>query len=312
LPIDFKPFCEVALLLYDGPWLAERYVSIEGFLKEHANEVHPITRAVIEGGTRYSAAELFKAQHRLRTLRELCMKVFEQAEVLVVPTVPTIPTLADVKADSITWSRRLGYYTNFANLLQLAALAVPSGFTPTGLPGGITLLAPAGSERRLCELGVAWQRRCKLPTGVAGQGFVAQDRDTKRSVRVAVAGAHLRGQPLHDQLLRTGAKFVKACHTASRYRFLALMHLDPPRPGLLRDDKRAGAVDVEIYELSMEGFGQLVASVAPPLAIGTIELADGEAVKGFLCESFAAVRARDITEFGGWKAFRDHLAQGKA
>jgi allophanate hydrolase len=120
----------------------------------------------------------------------------------------------------------------------------------------------------------------------------------------------LQGQPLHQDLRRTGAKFVRACRTANHYRFLALMHLSPPRPGLLRDEKRAGAVDVEIYDLPVEGFGQLVASVAPPLAIGTIELADGEAVKGFLCESFAAARAQDITEFGGWKSFRDHLAKG--
>jgi len=339
LTVDYRPFREVASLLYEGPWVAERLAGIEEFLKEHADEVHPVTRTIIESGGRYSGVDVFKAQHKLRTLRGVCLEVFDRAEVLVVPTMPTIPTLAEVKGDSLGWSRRLGYYTNFANLLQLAALAVPSGFTPRGLPAGITLLGPGGSERRLCELGRAWQRNLDLPLGATGKhlswaglpsptslpesGWETNPTPEQAAdgpplpaprgfVRVAVAGAHLQGQALHQDLRRTGARLVRACRTASRYRFLALMHLNPPRPGLLRDDQRAGAVEVEIYDLPLEGFGTLVASVAPPLAIGTIELADGEAVKGFLCESWAAARARDITEFGGWCAFRNHNGQGNA
>jgi allophanate hydrolase len=127
---------------------------------------------------------------------------------------------------------------------------------------------------------------------------------------VAVAGAHRRGQPLHPDLLQTGARFIRGCRTAPHYRFVALLDLDPPRPGLLRDDERAGSAYVEIYDLPVAGFGALVASVAPPLAIGTIELADGEKVKGFLCESWAAARAQDITDVGDWVAFRERLSQG--
>ncbi len=314
LRIGLKPYLEVSDLLYEGPWVAERLASLDDFLRDHSADVHPVTRAVLARGADYSAVDAFKAMHRLEELRPRCLEIFERAEVLVVPTLPALPRLADVEADSLGWSRRLGKYTNFVNLLGLAALAVPAGFGPKGLPGGITLIGPAGSERRLCEIGMAWQRRAGLPLG-ASKTVLSADEELPRmeptrtaekgTARVAVAGAHLRGQPLHEELLRTGARFVRTCRTAPLYRFVALMDLKPPRPGLLRDESRAGAVTVEIYDLPLAGFGELVLSVAPPLAIGTVKLEDGEAVKGFLCESFAAARGRDITDFGGWIAFRE-------
>jgi allophanate hydrolase len=228
---------------------------------------------------------------------------------------PTLPTLSEVQADSLGWSRRLGTYTNFANLLGLCALAVPAALTKRGLAVGITLLGRAGSEQRLCEIGMAWQRQSGLQLGATGIKLPADGPPhpnlwaarAEGHVRLAVAGAHLRGQPLHAALCRFGARFVSACRTAPKYRFFAFMDLDPPRPGLLRADDGAGRVAVEIYDLPMEGFGRLVASVAPPLAIGTVELEDGATVKGFLCESWAARGARDITDFGGWVAFRDHV-----
>ena len=317
IEVDFAPFREVALMLYEGPWLAERLAAIKSFLDKNTPDVHPVTRTILEGGARFTAVDYFQAHERLKTLQQKCLAVFGQAELFVVPTMPTIPTADAVRADSMGWSRRLGYYTNFANFLQLAALAVPTGFTADGLPAGMTLLGPAGSEERLGELGMEWQYRVNLPLGATGlplpasrmpapsnRGKAGQaSRVPEGHVRVAVAGAHLRGQPLHGALQKTGARFVRAVLTAPRYRFMAFMDLAPPRPGLLRDEDRAGSVHVEIYDLPMEGFGRLVASVGPPLAIGTIELADGECVKGFLCESQAAENAEDITDFGGWIAF---------
>ncbi|OAI42291.1 hypothetical protein AYO40_00165 [Planctomycetaceae bacterium SCGC AG-212-D15] len=313
LAVDFRPFRKVAALLYEGPWLAERWADIGDFIDKHPDGVHPATRAVLREGLKYTAVELFRAQHELQRLRATCLSIFDRAQVLVVPTLPCLPTVAEAESDSRLWSRRLGHYTNFVNLLGLAAVAVPAGFTPGGLPGGITLIGPGGSDRMLCSLAKAWQARTNLPLGATGQrqppavsSAPAGRRAEEKLVRVAVAGAHLRGQPLHTDLLKTGARFVRACKTAPRYRFLAFMNLKPPRPGLLRDDDRAGAAEVEVYELPLAGFGALVASVAPPLAIGTIELEDGEAVKGFLCESWHAKQARDITDFGGWVAFREH------
>ena len=309
--VDFGPLEEVAVLLYEGPWLAERLAGLEPFFKTHEADIHPVTRAIIAGGARFSAVDAFKAMGRLRELRPTCQRVFAEADVFVVPTMPTIPTLSEVAADSREWSRRLGYYTNFVNLLGWAALAVPAGFTPEKLPGGITLIGPGGSEAWLCRLGKAWQEQMALPLGATGYSLPTTRPEAPGKtapegwVRVAVAGAHLRGQPLHSDLLRMGARFVRSCKTASQYRFVALMHLKPPRPGLIRDETRAGSTAVEIYELPFEGFGKLVASVAPPLAIGTVELEDGERIKGFLCESWAAATARDITEFGSWLAFLD-------
>jgi allophanate hydrolase len=296
-------------LLYEGPFLAERLAGLEPFFSAHRDAIHPVTRAIIEGGARYTAVDVFQAMTSLRRLRCDCERYFASADVLVVPTMPTIPLVSEVQANSAEWSRRLGYYTNFVNLLGWAALALPSGFTPSKLPGGITLIGPANSENRLCRIGQEWQKHLALPLGATGHGFPKTGVRTRTMppssgwVRVAVAGAHLRGQPFHAGLIGMGARFVRACKTAACYRFVALMHLTPPRPGLVRDDSRAGSALVEVYELPYEGFGKLVASVAPPLAIGTVELEDGEKIKGFLCESWAATTARDITDFGGWIAF---------
>jgi allophanate hydrolase len=310
--VDFRPFRQVASLLYDGPWLSERYAGLEDFLKAHAADVYPVTRTILLRGSRYSAVDFFKAQAQLEKLRRQCAEVFIDAETLTVPTMPALPRLAEVQADSEGWSRRLGHYTNFVNLLGWAALAVPAGFTRRGLPGGLTLIGPAGSDRRLCTLGMAWQRLLRGPLGGTGHPLPAPRPGAPAGppaapptgwVRVAVAGAHLRGQPWNPTLMALGARFVRACRTAARYRFVGLLELSPPRPGLVRDDARAGSIAVEIYDLPYAGFGKLVASVASPLAIGTIELSDGERVKGFLCESWAAAQARDITEFGGWLAF---------
>ena len=318
--VDFGPFLEVGALLYEGPWLAERLAHLGPFLRQHAAEVLPVTRQVIEGGSRFSAVDYFRATERLDGLRAICSQAFRDADFLVVPTVPALPTSRSVIADSAAWSRRLGYYTNFVNLLRLPALALPAGFTASGLPGGITAIGRSGTERELCEFGVVWQRNlglnlgatswtlpAALPPALAAEPSPAQSPEG--FVRVAVAGAHLRGQPLHGDLQRWGAHFVRTCRTAPIYRFLGLLHLAPPRPGLLRDEARAGTVELEIYDMPWAGFGRLVASVAPPLAIGTVQLADGERVKGFLCESFAEPAALDITDFGGWRAYLQHVSK---
>jgi allophanate hydrolase len=309
--VDFRPLKRVASLLYEGPWLAERLAGLEGFLKVHGKEVYPITREILLRGERYRGVDVFQGQAELAELRGTCAQVFQDMDALVVPTMPALPTLDEVRADSLGWSRRLGYYTNFVNLLGWSAVAVPAGFTRRGLPGGVTFIGPGGSDRRLCSLGSAWQRLLNLPLGGTKHRLPASEPmpagppgpASSGWVRVAVAGAHLRGQPWHRSLRELGARFVRACRTAARYRFIGLLHLTPTRPGLIRDDARAGAVAVEVYDLPHAGFGKLVASVAPPLAIGTIELSDGERVKGFLCESWAAAQGHDITDFGGWLAF---------
>ena len=310
--IDFTPFRETAKLLYEGPWIAERLSSLESFLATNRDDFHPVTRTIIETGAKYRATDLFRGLAQLEGLRRQCKDAMKGAQLLVVPTMPTIPTRDDVAADSLGWSRRMGTYTNFVNLLGMAALAVPSGFTPERLPGGVTFIGPGGSDRLLCGLGVAWQKNVNLPLGAIKTYLPETPKPAEPTrisvaeghVRVSVAGAHLKGQPLHPDMVRFGAKFVRVCDSAPRYRFMAFMNLSPPRPRLLWDETRNGSIRLEIYDLPFEGFGKLVASVAPPLAIGTVELEDGEKVKGFLCESWAARAAEDITDFGGWIAFR--------
>jgi allophanate hydrolase len=306
--IDFRPFSEAGDLLYEGPWLAERLASLEAFVQQHGNDLHPVTRAILAGGSTYKAVDFFRASARLAELRAACLRTFETAAFLIVPGVPTIPTVEEVLADSRGWSKRFGYYTNFANMLGLAAVTIPTAFTPAGLPVGITVLGPGGSEEALCRFADAWQRQRDLELGKTGARLRApaswEPAPLNETVRVAVAGAHLRGEPLHPALLQFGARFVRSARTARGYRFLAFLDLKPPRPGLLRDTTAAGGVAVELFDMPMDGFGRLVASVAPPLSIGTVELEDGTKVKGFLCESGAAPQARDITAFGGWVAFR--------
>ncbi len=317
--VDLTPFQAVASLLYDGPWVVERLASLEGFLKTHASEMNPVVRAIVEGATKFSAVDVFRGIYRLKELRDICLKVFDEAEVLVVPSTPTLPTLAQVQADSLGWSRKLGMYTNFVNLLGLSALALPGAFTKAGLPTGITLIGPARGERRLCEVGMAWQRQLDLQLGATAAKLPSAGRPNvgivplaDDHVRAAVAAAHLKGQPLHGDLLRFNARFVRLARCAPKYRFLAVIESKPPRAGLEHTADGRGNVEVEVYDLPFEGFGRLVASVAPPLAIGTVELEDGERVKGFLIESSAARTARDITEFGGWRGYQRHLERAKA
>ena len=258
IDVDLTPFQAVASLLYDGPWVVERLASLEAFLRTHASQMNPVVRAIVEGATKYRAVDVFRGLYRLNELRDICLKVFDDAEVLMVPSAPTLPTIAQVQADSLGWSRNLGKYTNFVNLLGLSALALPGGFTKSGLPAGITLIGPAGGERRLCEIGMAWERQLDLQLGATGAKLSFGGRPNTGPVppgddyiRVAVAGAHLGGQPLHAVLCGWGARFLRPSCTAPNCRLLALMEHDPPRAGLLHTPEGGGAVPVEVYDLPL-------------------------------------------------------------
>jgi allophanate hydrolase len=225
-----------------------------------------------------------------------------------VPTVPTIYTRAALEADPIARNAHLGLYTNFVNLLDLCALAVPAGFRADGLPHGITLVGPAWSDAGLAAFGDRWQRACDLPLGATGQrigeaepAIVAPQAPV---VRLAVVGAHLRGQPLNAELTARGARFAGEARTCARYRLYALAGTRPPKPGLVRaPDGRGAPIAVELWDLSPAAFGELVSEIPPPLGVGSVELEDGRWVKGFLCEAHALQAALDISEFGGWRRY---------
>ena len=284
--VEFAPFLAVQQLLYDGPWLAERTAQMQPFMQQHAMDVHPVVREVIAGGSRYSAVDAFQAQYRLAALRRQTEATWDAADVLVVPGAPTIYTRAEMAADPVALNARLGLYTNFVNLLDLAAITLPAGFRPDGLPFGITLIGPAFSDRALAALGARF----------LGEGEIAIPATT---VRVAVVGAHLSGMPLNGQLVERAAKLVRRARTSSSYR---LYDLADGRPGLINDG-HGDRIEVEVWEMPHAGFGSFVAQIPPPLGIGTLALEDGEQVKGFVCEAYAVAGKQDITIAGGWRKY---------
>ena len=305
--IDFAFFRETAALLYHGPWVAERWTALRDFHRRHADAFLPVTRKIVEGAANLSAADTFDGFYKLAGYLRRTAAEWAKMDVLLVPTAPRPYTVAEVAADPVHTNIRLGTYTNFVNLLDLSALAVPAGFRADGVPWGVTFIAPAWREPDLLTLGARWHAEVggqlgatphPLPAGAAVEVPPAGD-----VVSIAVVGAHLSGLPLNHQLTDRGARLIWSGRTATDYRLYALPETSPPKPGLVRVTDGGAAIAVEVWELPTEAFGGFVAAVPPPLCIGTIALENGEAVKGFLCEAAAVEAARDVTEFGGWQAY---------
>ena len=306
------PFLDVGDLLYEGPWLAERDAAIGDFLDAHASDVHPVTHAIIAGGRRFSATDLFRAEYRRRELERQASTVWADVDAIMLPSVPTVPTLAAVEADPIGINARLGMFSTFVNLLDLCAVAVPGGMLASsrsggGVPVGFTLVAPACSDWFLLDLADRYQRMVDRPLGATGAriGSSAAPVVVERpaSVPLAVVGAHLAGQPLNHQLLERGARLAARTATAPAYRLFALADTTPAKPGLVRVDTDGAAIEVEVWDVPIDRFGSFVDGIPAPLAIGKLELADGSWVNGFVCEPVGVERATDITRFRGWRAY---------
>lgn len=327
VPFDYAPFAEAAALLYHGPWVAERYAAIRPFIEAQPQSLHPVTRQITEGARGFSAVDTFEAMYRLQALRAVCGRLWQgddAIDLMLLPTAPTIYRLAEVEAEPLLLNTRLGRYTNFVNLLDLSAVAVPAGLRDDGLPTGVTLIGEAFRDRVLLGLGARLHTALNTASGACGIAVPrvaeasATGRTTVAIVRLAVVGAHLSGMPLNGQLTSRGGRCVAATTTAPVYRLHALPGTVPPRPGLVRNgngSEAAGqgtAIAVEVWELSVEAFGAFVAEVPPPLAIGTVTLADGSEVKGFVCEPAGLEGATDISGFGGWRAYCEHLSGAMA
>jgi allophanate hydrolase len=312
--IDFAPFYRAARLLYEGPWVAERYIAARAVIESAPQSVHPVTREIILGGLHASAVDAFAAFYELEELRRTCEQTFREIDALALPTVPTVYTVDEVLADPIVLNSRLGAYTNFANLLDLCALAVPASMRPDGAPFGITLMAPTGEDAALASIGRVFHAETALPIGATGQPqpplAPLLNVPNAGEVAIAVVGAHLSGMPLNRELRSHGARLLQTTATAPHYRLFALSAGTPAKPGLLRvAPDRGVAIETEIWAMPADEFGLFVASVPPPLSIGTLALSDGRSVKGFLVEAQATVGAHDISAFGGWRAF---VQQAKA
>lgn len=313
--IDYAPLAEAAGLLYESALVAERYTAIRSFFDAHEEEVIEPVRSIIGAGRQYSAADLYAAQTKLRSLGQQAAAMWRNIDVLLLPTAPTHYTLQAMQRDPVLLNRHLGTYTNFVNLLDYAALSVPSSVRADGLPFGITLVGLAGSDWQLAELGQRYHHATGLLQGALNEPLPAPQPlagiRPQATVKVAVVGAHLRGMPLNGQLTARGATLVAQARTAPHYRFYALAGTAPPKPGLLRVPAgQGGCIALEIWEMPVEHYGSFVALIPAPLGIGTLTLENGGTVQGFLCEAEALQGAKDITHFGGWRAYVDALQSG--
>jgi allophanate hydrolase len=294
--IDFTVFREAAELLYSGPWVAERFAAVGEFLGQATEGVNEVVKNIILGGARYSAADAFRSMYRLETLKQRAAEEWAHMDVLLLPTTGTIYRHEAVAADPVRLNSNLGFYTNFVNLMDLAAIAVPARFRTNGLPFGVSLIGPAFSDEALLSLAEHYL------------GERADQRPTPGCVQLAVVGAHLSRQPLNHELTSRSARLVKKCRTASDYRLYALNGSVPPKPGLVRDPGFNGwGIEVEVWAIPVNQFGDFVRNIPPPLGIGTIDLDDGSSVKGFICEAAGTAGAEEITRFGSW---RSYLAAG--
>jgi len=302
--VDLAPFLETARLLYGGPWVAERYLAIRDFFDAQPDKVFPPVREIIAGGRDISAADTFAHLYKLRAYKRVCDAVWNDIDVMLTPTAGTIYRVEEMQADPIRLNANLGYYTNFMNLLDLAATAVPAGFQKNGLPFGVTLIAPPHQDGPLLHLASRMQQALAGKLGATGHALLTAESLNllpDGQVRVAVLGAHLSGLPLNHQLAERNARLVATTQTAPKYRFYALP--DGKRPGLIQVAEGGAAIACEVWEMPVSQFGSFVAGIPAPLGIGKLELADGSSVNGFICECIGVVGAKDITQYGGWRAW---------
>jgi len=297
IELDISPLNEAASFLYNGPWVAERTAAIEDLLASNPGAIHETVRQITEAGLSKNAVDVFKGMYRLAELKRQADGLWAEVDLLAFPTTGTTYRVAELLVAPIALNSNLGFYTNFVNLLDMAAVAVPAGTRANGTGFGITLIGPADSDHGLLDAAETYLAEADLPAPPA------LDLEGKmESVKLAVVGAHLKDMPLHWQLTSRDAVFVGAFETAPTYRLYAIADSVPPKPALVHSEDGA-AIKVEVYELDVAAFGSFVAEVPAPLAIGTVTLADGSSVKGFVAESRATAGAQDITDLGGWRAF---------
>ncbi|CAH0496209.1 allophanate hydrolase [Novosphingobium sp. CECT 9465] len=295
--IDYAPLQEAAQLLYSGPWVAERTAALASLLASNPDAIDPTVREVVSPGLEIGAVDLFNGIYRLAELKRHADQLWNSIDLMAFPTTGTTYRVAELQAAPIALNSALGFYTNFVNLLDMAALAIPAGMRGNATGFGITLIGPADTDAALLDIADAYLAVADLPS------LPPLDLEGKmQTVKLAVVGAHLKDMPLHWQLTSRNATFVGAFETAPTYRLYAMADSVPPKPALVHSTDGA-AIAVEVYELGVAEFGSFVVEVPAPLAIGTVTLADGTSVKGFVSEPRALTGAEDITSLGGWRAY---------
>jgi allophanate hydrolase len=295
--LDLTPFLEAARLLYEGPWVAERYSVAGELMEQNPEAVLPVIRAVLAKAPAVSGVQTFRAQYRLQALKALCDKALENLDCVVTPTIGRPVTLAELEAEPVLRNSELGYYTNFMNLLDYAAIAVPSGFMGNGLPWGVTLFGRAFTDQYLLSVADGLQRQ----QGSATPAPINVARNDR--ARLVVCGAHLDGLALNWQLKQRGARLVETTSSSSDYQLYALADGPPFRPGMVRVKDGGVSIAVEVWELPSSELGSFLTGIPAPLGLGKVQLADGRWESGFICEPYGLEGATDISHLGGWRAY---------
>jgi allophanate hydrolase len=309
--IDFTPFFQVAEMLYEGAWSAERLTVIEDLLINDAEQIHPVTRQIIGGAQKLSAADAFRGIYRLQALKRVTTPIIESVDLFCVPTIPTFYTCADLEADPVGPNSRFGTYTNFVNLLDMCGIAVPVKDREDGRPGSVTLLAACGRDAQIAALGANLHHKNNPEIGATGWSLPTQLELTEASdpneIAIAVVGAHMSGLPLNHELTRLGGRFLKAAKTSDSYRLFSLPDGPPSRPGLIFDND-GQAIELEVWVIPESKMGAFVKGIPRPLGIGTVVLENGETVNGFICEFSGVTGAEDVTAFGSWRHYLNSLS----
>lgn len=309
IEIDFSPFYNVAQMLYEGAWVAERYTTIEALLKTSPDSVHPVTRKIISAAETFTSADVFRGFYKLEDLKRLAEPVLESLDYLCVPTIPTFYTVQNLEDNPITPNSNFGTYTNFVNLMDMCALAVPIHSRSDGRPGSITLIAAAGKDAQIAAIGTKIQSNTQINMGATGWAVPMQALKPAANLnagemKIAVCGAHMSGLPLNKDLTLRGGRFLSCATTANDYQFYALGGGSPDRPGLVRTAKGKGfEIDLEIWALPKTEIGSFLDTIPSPLGLGTLHLNDGSSVKGFICEAEGATGAKEISDLKSWRQF---------
>ncbi|SIR37675.1 allophanate hydrolase [Rhizobium sp. RU20A] len=306
VPLDFSPLYRIAALLYEGAWVAERYAAIETVIRTTPEVIFPVTRKIIERAETLTAADAFRDIYRLAALKRAAEPLIAAADLFCVPTIPCFFSVEDLEQDPVGPNSKLGTYTNFVNLLDLCGIAVPVTARADDRPGSVTLLGPAGQDGRIAGIAARLQADAAVPLGATGRAYEPTEAPAPAAgpgeIAIALVGAHMRGLPLNGEVTRLGGRFLAEAVTAPEYRLHALAGGPPRRPGLVRVED-GHPIALELWAIPNGQFGAFMKGVPAPLAIGTVKLADGTTVKGFLCETAGLAGSQDITAFGGWRAY---------
>jgi len=309
--LDFSPFQQAATLLYEGPWVAERYAAIEPILLSKPESLYPVTRSIISRAQDFNAVDTFRAMYHLHELKQQADIELSGVDMILSPTAADIYTITNINNNPIELNTRLGYYTNFMNLLDYAAIAIPAGRFANGLPFGITLFADKFNDMNLIRMARHMLARTGLSMGASGYNWIPANQSLPQQtaspgqerVKLLVCGAHLSGMPLNYQLLELDSQLVETTTTSAQYRLFCLHGGPPYRPGLVRDTDNGTRIQVEIWTMPVSSLGRFLLGIPAPLGLGKVQLHDGSEVAGFICEPCAMDTAEDITQYGGWKNF---------